>query len=258
MMLMLSHVRSILLLLLTLLGLTLSSCGKEAQAPSAVNEEDQATRLQRAESLWLQAQQASPPDKIPLLRRLVGTYPEFGRIELAHLNLVMYLQDHSVNKIGESHAATTVFGKRFPNSLEVSECYSWIARRYRELSKEDAAYKEKEVELLEEWDAWLRNAIQHTKDSTKLAVLHQGRGHICGWRGNSQKAIPHLEKSLTFECTNLRERQRAQLELARLLADSEGSKERIMGLFEQAILLAQQGANGATEEAIREEMERYR
>lgn len=237
-------------LLLTLLLVASLGCG--GPEPTPQEEESNEVRAARAGELFRQAGIEPPPDKIPLLRRLIATYPEFSRIVEAHMSLIMYLMDHSVDRVDEAQKATLIFAERHPAEPSVSECFRWLALHYR--GKGDARLSALQG-LLPRWEGYLDGALKLATGEKDRAQLHLSRAELCGWQGQPEKAIPWLREGLRIETPDLRVRQTTALQLARLLRDSADHREEKLQAYQTALELAEAGARGETAEAIRAEME---
>lgn len=232
-------------LALTLLLLTSCSPGGGEPEPPPPDAE---VRAARAEQLWRQSVGAPLLEKIPLLERLIGTYPDSPRIVEANMALVQYLLDPSTGSPERAERALSVFAERHPAEPGVSECFSWLARTHEGRGEEGASDLER---VVARWAAFLEGARSLAAGPDDLAFLYLESAHVCGWRGEPRAAIPWLEKAIAQPWSDLRARQRAVLHLARFLKDED--PERALRLYGEAMDLADRGARGASRESIQAE-----
>ena len=239
-------------LLLTILLVMSLGCGDEGKGGDVPPQEQESSevRASRAAELFRQAGIEPPPDKIPLLLRLIATYPEFSRIVEANMSLIMYLMDHSVDRVPEAEKATLIFAERHPAEPSVSECFRWLALHYR--GKGETGRQALEA-LLPRWESYLDGALKLAKGEKERAQLHLSRAEICGWQGRTQEAVPWLREGLRIETPDLRVRQTTALQLARLLRETGESREEMLKAYQLAVKLGESSGRGESADAIRAE-----
>lgn len=228
------------------------SPGKEEHGGGgrALSPEELQEREARARELFAEAQRSTVPDKVRILRRLVGRYPETRHAPGARFMLVQYLLDSVVDRPEEALEQTRSFAREHPGLLDWCESFRMILGH--EKARHDEAWRSK---VLDAWEQALEGATPQDREAR--AVLAYERFRLANRRQDKEAARGHLQDCVDLEPEDKQLLKQALVQLAELQAEVPGQRDAARRSLERVIAICEAGHTvGFTAEDAREQMAR--